>query len=102
MPDTRGRTSETRVGAMRPGSSRTTARGCGLTTTMLTSGAAGWAADTAELDSSQAPRSGARAASINATHADRARNPDMKCGAPILLILITLRGPVLDSFRAPM
>src|SRR3569833_959166 len=96
MQDPRGRTSETRVGAMRHGSSRTTARGCGLTMTMLTSGWAGGAADTAELDSSQPASSGARAASIIATHADRARSPDMKWGAPMLLKLIALRArPVL-------
>src|SRR5205823_11353531 len=91
MPETRGRTSETRVGAMRPGSSRTTARDCGLTTTMLTSGSAGGAAEMAELDSSQPASSGAKAASIIATHADRARSPDMKWGAPMLLKLIKLR-----------
>ena len=38
IPETRGRTSETRVGAIRPGNSRTIARACGLTVTMLTSG----------------------------------------------------------------
>ncbi|MCJ9730389.1 hypothetical protein MOV75_09250, partial [Bradyrhizobium sp. PRIMUS42] len=73
--------------------------GCGLTITMLTSGWAGGAADTAELDSSQPASSGARAASIIATHADRARSPDMKWGAPILLKLIMLRArPVLGRF----
>ncbi|MGY4367693.1 hypothetical protein ACVW1A_003758 [Bradyrhizobium sp. LB1.3] len=92
MPETRGLTSDTRVGAMRPGSSRTTARGCGLTMTMLTSGSLGWAAEMAELDSSQPANSGVKAASIIATHADRARSPDMKWGAPILLKPITLRG----------
>jgi hypothetical protein len=90
MPEMRGRTSETRVGAMRPGNSRTTARGCGFTVTTLTSGSAGWAAEMAEFDSSQAPSSGAKAASIIATHADRARSPDMKLSAPMLLKLITL------------
>src|SRR3569833_607027 len=103
MPDTRGRTSETRVGAKRPGSARTTARGCGLTMTMLTSGWAGGAADTAELDASQPASSGAKAASIIATHADRARSPDMKWGAPILLKLITLGArPILGAWNAAM
>jgi hypothetical protein len=45
----------------------------------------------AEFDSSQAPSSGAKAASIIATHADRARSPDMKLSAPMLLKLITVR-----------
>src|SRR3954469_6616914 len=53
--------------------------------TMLTSGSLGWAAEMAELDSSQPANSGVKAASIIATHADRARSPDMKWGAPILL-----------------
>ena len=39
MPETRGRTSATRVGAMRPGNSRTIACGFGITVTTLTSGA---------------------------------------------------------------
>src|SRR6266550_2210510 len=78
MPDTRGRTSETRVGATRPGNSRTSARGCGLTVTMLTSGSDVCAAATAGFGSSHPARSGAAAANINATHADRLRNPDME------------------------
>jgi hypothetical protein len=70
------------------------ARDCGFTITMLTSGADGGAAEIAELDSSQPANSGAKAASIIATHADRARSPDMKWGAPKLLKLVMLaRGP---------
>ena len=69
-----------------------------LLLTMDTSGSMGWAAETADEDSSQALSSGAKAASIIATHADRARSPDMKWGAPKLLKLIRLRAtPVLDN-----
>src|SRR5712664_206708 len=82
MPDTRGRTSETRVGATRPGNSRTSARGCGLTVTMLTSGSEVCAAATAVFASSHPARNGAAAANINATHADRLRNPDIEAVAP--------------------
>ncbi len=39
IPETRGRTSATRIGAIRPGSSRMIDRGCALTVMMLTSGA---------------------------------------------------------------
>ena len=49
MPDTRGRTSDTRVGAMRPGSSRTIARACGVTVTTLTSGSVGCTAAVAAI-----------------------------------------------------
>src|ERR1700709_727664 len=49
MPEMRGRTSETRVGATRPGSSRTIARACGRTVTTLTSGSLVWADTTAEF-----------------------------------------------------
>ena len=56
MPDTRGRTSATRVGAMRPGSSRIRAKGSALTVTMPTSGGADWGAS-AEAGSSQAASS---------------------------------------------
>src|SRR3977135_3886202 len=84
MPDTRGRTSETRVGATRPGSSRTSARACGLTVTMLTSGSEVCAAAIAEFGSSHPASSGAAAANINATYADRLRNPDIEAVAPDL------------------
>jgi hypothetical protein len=80
MPDTRGRTSETLVGATRPGNSRTSARACGLTVTKLTSGSEACAAD-AEFGSSHPASSGAMAASINAIHADCARNPVIE-GSP--------------------
>jgi len=53
MPDTRGRTSATRVGAMRPGSSRIRAKGSALTVTMPTSGGADWGAS-ADAGSSHA------------------------------------------------
>ncbi len=56
IPDTRGLTSATRSGAMRPGSSRTMARGDGLTVTTLTSGGSGGAAE-ATLCSLQPERS---------------------------------------------
>src|SRR5712692_4191049 len=82
MPDTRGRTSETRVDATRPGSSRTSACGCGLTVTMLTSGSDVCAAATAGFGSSHPARNGAAAANINATYADRLRNPDIEAVAP--------------------
>src|SRR5437588_7170310 len=82
MPDTRGRTSDTRVGAMRPGSSRTMARACGLTVTMLTSGSVACAAATATFGSSQPANNGAKAASIKAMPADCARNPDIDKGHP--------------------
>jgi len=62
IPDTRGRTSETLVGAIRPGSSRTSARACGVTVTMLTSGSEVCAAAFAEFGSSHPARSGAMAA----------------------------------------
>jgi len=82
MPDTRGRTSETRIGATRPGNSRTNARACGLTVTMLTSGSEVCAAATAEFGSSHPARSGAMAANINAAHANRVGNPIIERGAP--------------------
>ena len=81
MPDTRGRTSDTRVDAMRPGNSRTMARACGLTVTMLTSGSVGCAA-AATFGSSQPANNGAMAASIKAMPADCARNPDIDKGHP--------------------
>ena len=73
MPETRGRTSETRVGAMRPGNSRTIERARGWTTTMLTSGSFAAAAGVAEVGWSQPAKSGTIAASINAMHAGCAR-----------------------------
>src|ERR1700710_270880 len=82
MPETRGRTSDTRVGAIRPGNSRTMARACGLTVTMLTSGSVGCTAAAATFGSSQPVNNGAMAASIKAMQADCARNPDIDKGHP--------------------
>ena len=73
MPETRGRTSETRVGAIRPGNSRTMARACGRTVKVPTSGSAGAAAAAAAaVGSLQPANSGAIAANIKTMHADRA------------------------------
>jgi len=84
MPDTRGRTSETRVGAIRPGSSRMIARACGLTVTTLTSGSeAGCTAAVAAVGSSHPANSGAIARSISVMHAECARNPDIESIAPL-------------------
>src|SRR6266849_2645710 len=77
MPETRGRTSDTRVGAIRPGNSRTIARGCGLTVTMLTSGNDGCVPAAAAVGSSQPASNGDRAASITMTAADCVRSPDI-------------------------
>jgi hypothetical protein len=76
MPETRGRTSATRVGAMRPGNSRTCerARGCTTTTLTSTSGVEGAAVAAGSL---QPASIGASAASINAMQADCAQKPDM-------------------------
>src|SRR5260370_19899543 len=82
MPETRGRTSDTRVGAIRPGNSRTIARACGFTVTTLTSGSDVAAAADATFGSLHPPSSGAMAASINAMQADCARNPDIETIAP--------------------
>ena len=79
MPETRGRTSATRVGAMRPGSSRTMERACGLTVMTLTSGSVGWVATEAMADSGslQPASSGAMAVSTSKMPADRTRIPDI-------------------------
>jgi hypothetical protein len=63
-----------RVGVIRPGNSRTIARGCGSTITTLTSGSSDWllAEATAEGGSLQPTRSGATTASINKMPADGA------------------------------
>jgi hypothetical protein len=82
MPDTRGRTSDTRVGAIRPGNSRTSARACGFTVTTLTSGSLGCTAAVAAVGCSHPANSGAIARSITAMHADCARNPDIERSAP--------------------
>jgi hypothetical protein len=82
MPETRGRTSATRVGEIRPGSSRTMARACGFTVTTLTSGSVACAAAVAVFGSLQPASNGAATASINAMHADCARSPDMEKVAP--------------------
>jgi hypothetical protein len=49
---------------------------------MLTSGSEACAAATAVFASSHPARNGAAAANINATHADRLRNPDIETVAP--------------------
>jgi hypothetical protein len=77
MPETRLRTSATRVGAMRPGSSRTTARGCDFTVMIPTSGSALVAAN-AGVASSQPASIGARPAITNAARAARAKIPFIK------------------------
>src|SRR5690348_11560597 len=84
MPDTRGRTSATRVGAIRPGSSRTTARALACTTTTLTSGSTGCTAAVAAVGSLHPASMGDRAASINAMQADCARKPDISEQSPLL------------------
>src|SRR5260370_19469245 len=84
MPESRGRTSETRVGAIRPGSSRTIERARGWTTKMLTSGSMVCAAvvAVAEVGSSHPANNGDITASINAMHAGCARKPDIEVVAP--------------------
>src|SRR5438445_2568980 len=82
MPDTRGRTSDTRVGAMRPGNSRMIARACGLTVTTLTSSSEACTAAVAGFGSSHPANRGAIARSISAMHADCARNRDIEKLAP--------------------
>src|SRR5258705_13377582 len=86
MPETRGRTSETRVGAIRPGSSRTIERARGCPTKMLTSGSMVCAAvvAVAEGGSSHPANSSDITASINAMHAGCARKPDIEVVAPDL------------------
>src|SRR5262245_23171784 len=83
MPETRGRTSATRVGAMRPGNSRTCERARGCTTTTLTSisGVDGAAVADGSL---QPANIGASTASINAMQADCARKPDILKQSPLL------------------
>src|SRR5262245_46738094 len=82
MPDTRARTSETRVGAIRPGNSRMMARAWGRTVNVPTSGSAG-AADTAAIGSLQPASSGAIAVNIKTLHADCVRSPDIESFAPV-------------------
>src|SRR5882724_6832292 len=82
IPETRARTSETRVGAIRPGNSRMMARACGRTVKVPTSGSAG-AGAAAAIGSLQPASSGAIAANIKTMHADRVRSPDIESFAPV-------------------
>ena len=85
IPETRGRTSATRVGEMRPGNSRIWDRARGCMTTTLTSGSD--AADTVvavAVDSLHPASIGDNTASINAMLADRARKPDILIQSPLL------------------
>jgi hypothetical protein len=92
MPETRGRTSATRIGAIRPGSSLMIARGCGFTVTMLTWGSTGSAAAAAELGLLQPARTGARAASTMMMPADGTRRDgDMEMVAPLTAMTRRLR-----------
>ena len=75
MPDTRGRTSATRVGAMRPGNSRTIGRGVGVAEMMVTSGASGALEATALLSSQ--PASQGSIPTVNPTANSRAHTGRM-------------------------
>ena len=83
MPEMRARTSETRVGEIRPGSSLTRARDCGRTVKVPTSGSPGFAAAVAAVGSLQLAKSGAIAANIKTMHADRLCSPDIESIAPV-------------------
>ena len=101
MPDTRARTSETRVGAIRPGNSRTRARGCERTVKVPTSGSAGFAAAVAlaACGSLQPVKSGAIAVNIKMMHADRVGSPDIESIAPVQVLKreLSIRDVVVEN-----